>query len=148
MEPTKTIFDENTVRVQLIRDGRPKSKFKIKKPEHIFSLFKDRFSKADREEAWVVLLNSQNQVIGANLLSIGVLDASMMHPREIFKVAILGNASTIILVHNHPSGKSEPSCEDKHVTERIRNAGELHGIPLADHIIIGIDSFYSFTENL
>jgi DNA repair protein RadC len=148
MKPTEIILDENTVRVQLVRDGRPKSKLKITHPKHVYALFKDRFSKLDREEAWVVLLNGRNQVIGTNLLSIGILDASMIHPREVFKVAILGNAATIILVHQHPSGDVEPSDEDKAITKRIRNAGELLGIPLADHIIIGIDSFYSFTENL
>lgn len=148
MNMTEAIFDENTVRVQLIRDGKPKSKFKIKYPKHIYALFKDRFSKLDREEAWVVLLNNRNQVMGTHLLSIGILDASIIHPREVFKVAILGNAATVIIVHHHPSGDAEPSDEDKAITRRMRDAGELLGIPLADHIIIGIDSFYSFTENL
>lgn len=96
----------------------------------------------DREGFWVVLLNGKNRAIGLNLVSIGALTAALVHPREVLKPAILGNAAAIILVHNHPSGDPAPSAEDIALTTRLWQAGDLMGIRVLDHIILGDDGAY------
>ena len=92
---------------------------------------------SDREIFAVMLLNTKNRVIGINVVSIGSLSASVVHPREVFKAACLANAANIILTHNHPSGDPAPSKEDISITSRLVQAGRLMDIPVLDHIIIG-----------
>ena len=91
----------------------------------------------DREVFAVMLLDTKNRVIGINVVSIGSLTASVVHPREVFKAACLANATNIILTHNHPSGDTTPSKEDISITSRLVQAGRLMDIPVLDHIIIG-----------
>lgn len=91
-----------------------------------------------------VFLNTKLEYLGFKNVSKGTLDGSLVHPREVFREAILKNASSIILVHNHPSGNPDPSDEDKRITEKITDSGKLIGINLLDHIIIGKGRFYSF----
>ncbi|MGH7965431.1 MAG: JAB domain-containing protein [Candidatus Binatia bacterium] len=92
---------------------------------------------ADREHLVVLLLNSKNRLLGINTVSIGSLSSSLAHPREVFKPAILANAAAVILGHNHPSGDPTPSAEDLALTRRFKEAAELLGIRLLDHIIVG-----------
>ena len=102
---------------------------------------------ADREHFVILLLDTRNRVIGVNTVSIGTLNASMVHPREVFKPAILANAAAIIACHNHPSGDTTPSKEDMALTSRIKDAGALLGVPLLDHIIVGErQGYYSMKE--
>ena len=82
-------------------------------------------------------LNSQNHVTGWEIVTQGILDASLIHPREVFRSAILRNAAALIVAHNHPSGTTEPSPEDLKVTRQLAEAGDLIGIPLLDHVIVG-----------
>lgn len=112
-----------------------------------FSLFSDWAASCDREQFLLLCLDSANHIIATNTVSTGSLSASLVHPREVFKAAILGNAASILLVHNHPSGSSKPSSEDGRITARLRDAGELLGIPVLDHVIIGEEDFYSFADN-
>lgn len=100
----------------------------------------------DREHFVVLLLDTKHHVIGIHTVSIGNLNSSLVHPREVFKAAILGNAAAIILGHNHPSGDPTPSFEDKELTKRLKAAGELLGIPVLDHIVIGDDTHVSFQQ--
>ena len=93
------------------------------------------------------MLNSQNNIIGEQLVSKGILDASILHPREVFKPAIKNSASKIILVHNHPSGDSKPSDEDVEITRKINNLGKDLNIILLDHIIIGNEEWWSWIED-
>ncbi len=92
----------------------------------------EQLKDADREHLLVLLLDTKNRVTGINTVSVGVLDSSLAHPREVFKAAILGNAAAIILAHNHPSGDPTPSQEDKRVTQRLRDAGTTLGIGMLD----------------
>jgi DNA repair protein RadC len=101
----------------------------------------------DREHLVVLLLNTKNKPIGLNTVSIGSLNSSMGHPREVFKPAILASANALILAHNHPSGDPAPSQEDKQLTARMIQAGDLLGIPVLDHIIIGDGCYYSLKEH-
>lgn len=103
-------------------------------------------SNADREYLGVIVLDTKNKIAGVHIVSMGTLSASVAHPREIFKLAVLNNAAGIILWHNHPSGDVAPSKEDLTLTDRIKAAGELMGIALIDHIIVGAGTYYSFRQ--
>lgn len=100
-----------------------------------------------KEKFVVLLLNTQNQILGHRIVSTGTLTASIVHPREVFKEAIKANARSIIVAHNHPSGNPLPSSEDNAVTKRLSKAGSVMDIPVLDHIIIGDNKFYSMKEH-
>ena len=104
------------------------------------------FTGLDREQFLVCCLDAKHAIIGVNVVSIGTLTLSIVHPREVFKPAILLNACGIIAAHNHPSGDPTPSAEDRVLTARLRQAGELIGIALLDHIVLGDDRLYSFAD--
>ena len=105
------------------------------------------FLKNETREYFLVLhCDGKNRIIAVDVSSIGSLNQSIVHPREIYKTALLSSAAAIILVHNHPTGDPTPSTEDMTITRRITEAGELLGIRVLDHIIIG-DNYYSFAEN-
>lgn len=93
-----------------------------------------------------LMLNTKNSIVGIQEITRGSLAASIVHPREVYKAAILHNAASIILAHNHPSGSPSPSREDIAVTERILKAGKILDIPLLDHVIIGDPHFVSLKE--
>ncbi len=100
---------------------------------------------SDREMCIALLLDSKNRVTAIHTISIGSLNASIVHPREVFKAAIVANASAIVLAHNHPSGDTTPSREDIELTKRMKEAADILGIRLLDHIIIG-NGYYSFAD--
>ena len=110
-------------------------------------LLESRMRHLDREHFCVVLLSANNAVIGIETISIGTLTNTQVHPREVFKQAIRQSASGVILAHNHPSGDSVPSDEDLYLTERLVESGQIIGIHVIDHIIVGEDSYYSFRDN-
>ncbi len=103
----------------------------------------------DREQMIAALLNTANQVIGLNIVSIGDLSSASVHPREVLKPAVLSNAASLILCHNHPSGNVEPSSEDIAVTKRIVKAAKIMGITVHEHLIISLydENYYSFADN-
>jgi|SRR5665811_1549210 len=91
-------------------------------------------------------LNTKNKIIHSEVVSIGTLDSALIHPREIFKPAFIHSAHSIIIAHNHPSGDTTPSVEDNKITEQLKKAGELLNIQLLDHVIIGVDSWFSYDD--
>lgn len=99
-----------------------------------------------REEFHIVTLNTKLRIIGSHQISIGTLDASLVHPREVFKVAIRDSASCILLVHNHPSGDPTPSREDRFVTDKLTDVGETIGISVLDHIVVAKEGCISIRE--
>lgn len=105
------------------------------------------FEKADREMMVVMSLDVKNTPIAVEVVAVGGIDSCVIDVRNIFKHAVISNASNIICFHNHPSGIPEPSEDDKAITRRIKEAGILLGIPLIDHIIIGDDTYYSLEEH-
>jgi len=115
----------------------------ISGPPDVDVLLRGRMAHLDRERFVVVLLNTKNAVIASPTVSIGTLSSCLVHPREVFKPAIQAGAAAVILVHNHPSGKVEPSREDRAVTTRVVEAGETIGIEVLDHVIIGETPFPS-----
>jgi DNA repair protein RadC len=123
-----------------------KQKLKITSPEVVFQRYGPQFSVLKKEVFMVLLLNSANMLTREHRVSEGTLNASLVHPREVFNPAITELAASIILLHNHPSGETEPSLEDKNITHRLVEAGKLLDIPVLDHIIIGGEKYYSFKE--
>ena len=115
----------------------------ITKPEEAVKLVKNRLKDKKKEYFLAILLDSRNQPINITQISVGSLNASIVHPREVFKEAISASAASVILVHNHPSGDVSPSDEDIQITKRLKESGEIVGINLFDHIIIAGNSFTS-----
>ena len=111
------------------------------------TLLRPFYAGVDREHFIVLLLDQKNRPIGVHTVAIGSLSAAIVHPREVFKAAILANASGIVLSHNHPSGDASPSGEDIAITKRVREAGDLLGIRVLDHLILGDDECYSFVDH-
>jgi len=118
----------------------------ISSAKEVFDLLSERLSNEKQETFLILMLNSKHYVIGIEEISKGILDSAIVHPREIFKHAIKNSASKIVLAHNHPSGDPQPSEEDKTITQRLIEAGELLGIPVLDHVIIGKDTYWSFNK--
>ena len=122
--------------------GRPV----ISSPEDVDGRLRGRIANLDRENFVVVLLNTKNEVIEYSTVSVGTLSASLVHPREVFKPAIRASAAGIVLAHNHPSGKVGPSREDREVTRRLKEAADIIGIEVLDHVILG-DGYFSMKEH-
>lgn len=99
---------------------------------------------ADRESFYTMHMNSRNQVIGLEEVHRGTATDVGVHPREVFKAAILNNAASIVIAHNHPSGDPSPSADDRNLTRRLTEVGRAMGIPVMDHVIVGADKCYSF----
>ncbi|WP_332236837.1 JAB domain-containing protein [Sporolactobacillus sp. KGMB 08714] len=118
----------------------------IRSPEDSYQCIKPFLECRDREYFIVVSLDTKNQPMSVNICHIGNLNFSIVHPREVFKAAILSNSCSIIVAHNHPSGIVEPSQEDKEITKRLVSAGNIIGIEVLDHIIISDDKYLSFKE--
>jgi len=115
------------------RERRPR----IRGPEDVVNLMAPRLRGLLHEEFHVIILNTRHRVLRVQIVSRGILDASLVHPREVFAPALEDRASAIILVHNHPSGDPDPSPEDRRVTEQLARAGEILGIRVLDHLVIG-----------
>ena len=114
-------------------------------PAQIFELFRDLYN--ETKEHFVTLhLDGKNKILCKDPVSIGSLNQSIVHPREVFKTALLSNAAAIILVHNHPSGDPSASKQDIAITNRLKEAGEIMGVNVLDHIIIGENQYFSFSE--
>lgn len=110
-------------------------------------LIRQGYADRDREAFVVLLLDVKHRVIAEEVVTIGILDGSLIHPREVFKAAVAGGAAAIILAHNHPSGDPKPSGQDAEVTRRLRSAGGILGIPVVDHVIVGpTGAHFSFRE--
>jgi DNA repair protein RadC len=121
-------------------------KASIKTAKDVYSYFVDELQEKNKEFFYALLLDTKNKIIGEELISVGTLNSSLIHPREVFNPAIKASANSIILVHNHPSGDCEPSEEDEKMTKKINEGGDLLGIKVLDHVIIGNDDFKSMKD--
>lgn len=138
----------NIVSLKMVKEGSILYDMrKLSSPSDAAGLGRKFLDEADREQVIVCCLDNKNQPVSVNIVSMGTVNSSLVHPREVFKTAVLSNAASIILFHNHPSGDPEPSQEDINITDRIKEAGKILGIELLDHIIIGSENrFISFKE--
>ena len=119
---------------------------RISSPKDVVELLRNFLEGADREQFITCCMDTKNQPTSINIVSVGTINSSLVHPREVFKTAILGNSSSIIVAHNHPSGDPLPSKEDIDITQRLKEAGKIIGIDLIDHVIIGEDRYVSLKE--
>lgn len=141
----KTWYKVPEYKVMLVRDNKKtetETKF-IKSSDDVNKIIQSYLNGADREHFVIVLLNRKNGIIGINTVSVGDLSSSIVHPREVFKPAIVAGAASIILAHNHPSGDPTPSSNDLRVTDQLKEAGDLLGIEVLDHIVIGDGRYVS-----
>ena len=137
-------------RVVLVKEkvGRYELPKKISNPDQVYKAITTITSAEEeaQEVFGVLILNTKNKIVAVHEISRGTLNSSMVHPREVFKPAILHNAAAIICFHNHPSGDPEPSKEDIKITNCLVEAGKIMGIEIFDHIIIGDDRYVSLKE--
>jgi len=112
----------------------------------VFALAREITEGIDREAMYILCLDQKNKVIGVNMISLGTLTTTAIHPREVMKVPVLLNAASFILFHNHPSDEPDPSPEDVTVTRSMKEAGDLMGINMRDHVIVGRDRYISMME--
>ena len=129
---------------------RVKKQLVLSKPlrcaKDVYEYCHSRFIGVSKEQFLVLQLDTKNCVLKEEVVSVGTLNSSLVHPREVFKSAVRESAHAVIFVHNHPSGDCTPSDEDKRVTKQLMKVGELMGIKVLDHVIIGDKAWYSFTE--
>ena len=138
---------DDTYTVSAIRRRRQRKPApRIDGPADIHRILAPLLRDADREHFYVLLLSTKNHVLAVELVSVGSLSASIVHPREVFKPAIVKSAAAIVVAHNHPSGLLDPSPEDTAFTDRLQRAGELLGIRLLDHVIVANGDFLSLKE--
>jgi len=128
---------------RLEADISEKPKPIIKSPEDVAAVVKTRLKGKKKEHFFVLCLDTRNRLINDRLVSIGSLDTSIVHPREVFREAVSSSAASVIFAHNHPSGDPEPSKEDVELTKRLAKAGEIIGIDVLDHIIVCNENYLS-----
>lgn len=134
------------LRIVYSRGSHPAALPQLSKPADAATLLMEQLGRESVEVCQVLLLNTKHYLMATHELSRGTLDSCSVHPRELFKVAILGNAAAVIVAHNHPSGDPTPSADDVALCCRLQQASNLIGIELIDFLIIGDGRYYSFKE--
>ena len=136
----------NVVRVKLIDDTPLFGNELIQSADDAIFLMQRELQNSDRETFCVLHLNAKGKPLSMSVVSVGSLNSTLVHPREVFKASILSNAAAVIFMHNHPSGDLTPSEDDKRTTKQLEKAGKILGIRVVDHIIVG-ENYYSFHAN-
>ena len=131
--------------LRVVRSGIPSRRF-IRTAEDAYRVLCPLARGLDREHFWRLDLDSRRRLIGCELVSVGSLDASIVHPREVFKGAFLNNAHSIVVAHNHPSQDLRPSQSDRRTTRQLLLLACLHQVDLVDHLIVGDDGYFSFKK--
>lgn len=146
--PRKNEFKLNMVSVRLVKDAPVYSEHRIVSPEAAVDVMGEMLCAMDREVVCVINLKSDSTPINCSIVSMGAINQTLAHPREMLKASILSNATNVIMMHNHPSGSLKPSRDDTMLTDRMIKVCKLVGIPLLDHIIVGGDNgkYFSFKE--
>jgi len=139
----KAVYETLTVKEEITDYLKTGTRFSA--PQQVYDTFS--FLMKETKEMFLTLhLDGKNRIMALDMVSVGSLNQSIVHPREVFKTACLSNAAALILIHQHPSGDPTPSSEDISITRRLKEAGELMGIRVLDHIIIGDGEYCSFVE--
>jgi DNA repair protein RadC len=146
MSRIQVVFEK----VVLVKEkvGRYELPRETRSPEEAYNAIKiiTNVQEEAQEVFGILVLNTKNKIVAVHEVSRGALNSSLVHPREVFKPAVLHNAASIICFHNHPSGNPEPSREDIEITNRLVEAGKIMGIEILDHIIVGDDRYVSLKE--
>lgn len=132
----ESIFEVVRIKQEIKESAEPFAQYAIRSPEDAQKVAASYIADEDREVLLVMMLNTKNQVVGLHRAHVGSLNASIVHPREVMKCAILNNAASIIVSHQHPSGDPTPSREDIEITKRLAEAGKILGVELLDHVIV------------
>lgn len=140
LKKIKAVYETLTIKEEINQYLQPLTRYTS--PEQIFNTF-NFLRQETKEYFFAIHLDGKNRICCIDEVSIGSLNQSIVHPREVFKTALISSAAALILIHNHPTGDTTPSMEDIEITKRLREAGELIGVKVLDHIIIG-DNFLSF----
>jgi len=153
LEKTQPLGSELVLRLEALRELCKNYGIEKLKPQDQFSSSRDIFkhfhqqlSRQKQEQFIIVLLDNKHRYLAEEDVSKGILNKSLVHPREVFASAIEHRAAAMICIHNHPSGDPEPSQEDLRITERLVEVGKLVGIPVLDHVIVGNESYTSFAD--
>lgn len=141
---SESFFSYRRIVVSQVREGEPGRAIQDSREaiRVVHKLLRDSVV----EQIWAIMLDSKHVPIGVYQVSIGTVSSAPAHPREIYGPAMLSMASAIVLVHNHPSGSSIPSPEDRRLTDRMCEVGEILGVPLLDHVVLGHSTYYSFAS--
>lgn len=135
------------IRLEVSMVSENKEKVSANNAEEIsYTEIGKKLRKSDREQFVVFHMDVRNNILSYEVVAIGSLSSALIEPREVFKAAILSNASKIILMHNHPSGDPDPSMDDIEITKRLQKAGYLLNIPVIDHIIVSSTDMFSFAQ--
>lgn len=129
-----------------IAKRKAKAKVQVNTPEKIAEIYMEEMRYLKQENFKAVYLDTKNNILGDKLITIGTINSTLVQPREVFSDAVKNKVANIIVLHNHPSGDSSPSKEDKLTTKRLEEAGKILGIKVLDHIIIGDGEYFSFKE--
>ena len=146
----QTVSSINIYRLKMVKEDTVEySDTTIKSPGDVVRFAREvlEMEEMAEENFIVICLNTKNKIAGVHTVSIGSLNSTIVHPREVFKAALLNNASAIVLMHNHPSGDPEPSMEDIQTTRRLVDAGNILGIKVFDHVVIGDGRYISLKEH-
>jgi DNA repair protein RadC len=138
-------FEKYAVQIALVREPTARSHPVLDQPDAVARAFQ-AMAALDRECLAVALLDTKNRLIGIHAVHIGTPSASLAHAADVFKAAVLTNARSIVLVHNHPSGDPSPSPDDVATTRRLRDAGRILGIEVLDHVVVGTDGHVSLRD--
>jgi DNA repair protein RadC len=130
----------------LVSERRAKEEVKVTKPSDCYEALK-RYHRKRKEHFFVLTLNGAHHIHAIRIITIGLVNRTLIHSREVFIEAIKDNAAAVVIAHNHPSGNFEPSQEDNEITKRLKQAGEIIGIPVLDHLVFSHKGFYSFLEH-
>ena len=133
------------VRLSLVREAAEQP-YAVRHAGDVVGLLRAFLRDDPRERFAVVYLDTRNRPIAVHDAHVGTCDSSPVHPREVFGPAVALSATSVVVAHNHPSGDPSPSAEDRAVTARLRDAGELLGIPMLDHVVLGTARYYSFAS--
>ena len=144
----KKAFQRLTCRVYLVRENNDRREIRINNAEDVYNLVRDELGSSDREIFLSILLTTGSTLIGIETVAIGTLNSCITTPREVFKSAILANADSIVICHNHPSGSLSPSPEDMKITGELIKSGEILGIKVMDHILISHEGYKSLIQTL
>jgi DNA repair protein RadC len=143
---SSTHYSPYVLGMEYLKRNKTRDVLKVGFPGDVLPLIYP-YTKRKQEYFFIITLNAAHEVIKKNLITKGILNRTIIHPREVYRKALQQNAVSLIAAHNHPSGNVNPSAEDREITIRLYRAGELMGITLLDHIIFAKDDYYSFLEH-
>jgi len=134
--------------VRMVREPSelPTTQAEICKPSDVHRIIAPLAAMEEVEVCWVLILNTRNKVVAQVEVTRGILNSSLLHPREVFRLAVAHGAAGIVVAHNHPGGDPTPSADDRAVTRQLVEAGRVMDIPVMDHVVVGTDKYFSFAE--